>query len=285
MPDASSKKGRFARFFAIHSIHTRAACSRHVRAAPTVKGFGRLRAQYRRSEPSLRGAPFIPAVPVASNGARRPHRPATPSDRTISRAVTCTIQLMAFVEVSHLVKHFVRPGGLFRAHTVVKAVDDVTFQIDEGETFGLVGESGSGKTTTGRCMLRLVDATSGDVRFRGEPVLGATRSRMREMRRELQIVFQDPYSSLNPRMRAREIVEEPLIIHRLPRAAPPRARARAASGGGGLAPGAARPRYSKSLSSSIGSAPAPRGAGASPSCSGWWASTRSTSSAFRMSSA
>jgi peptide/nickel transport system ATP-binding protein len=122
---------------------------------------------------------------------------------------------MAFVEVSHLVKHFVRPGRLFRAHTVVKAVDDVSFQIDEGETFGLVGESGSGKTTTGRCMLRLVDATSGDVRFRGEPVLGATRSRMREMRRDMQIVFQDPYSSLNPRMRARQIVEEPLIIHRL----------------------------------------------------------------------
>src|SRR4029434_1090411 len=73
----------------------------------------------------------------------------------------------------------------------------------------------SGKTTTGRCMLRLVDATSGDVRFRGEPVLGATRSRMREIRRDTQIAFQDPYSSLNPRMRARQIVEEPLIIHRL----------------------------------------------------------------------
>src|SRR4029450_13685378 len=160
-------------------------------------------------------APVIPAVPVASNGARRPRRPATSSDRTISRAVTCTIQLMAVVEVSHLVRDFVSPGGLFRTHTVVKAVDDVTFQIDEGETFGLVGESGSGKTTTGRCMLRLVDATSGDVRFRGEPVLGAARSRMREMRRDMQIVFQDPYSSLNPRMRARQIVEEPLIIHRL----------------------------------------------------------------------
>ena len=122
---------------------------------------------------------------------------------------------MALVEVAHLVKHFARHQGLFRAGTVVKAVDDVSFRIDEGETFGLVGESGSGKTTTGRCILRLVDATSGEVRFRGEEVLAATASRLRQMRRDMQIVFQDPYSSLNPRMRARQIVEEPLIIHRL----------------------------------------------------------------------
>jgi oligopeptide transport system ATP-binding protein len=122
---------------------------------------------------------------------------------------------MPLVEVSHLVKHFTRDKGLFRAGTVVKAVDDVSFRLEEGETFGLVGESGSGKTTTGRCMLRLVEATSGEVRFRGEDVLAATRSRMRQIRRDMQIVFQDPYSSLNPRMRARQIVEEPLIIHRL----------------------------------------------------------------------
>jgi len=122
---------------------------------------------------------------------------------------------MPLVEVSHLVKHFVRERGLFRAGTLVKAVDGVGFRIEEGETFGLVGESGSGKTTTGRCILRLVDATSGNVRFRGEDVLAATRGRMRQLRRDMQIVFQDPYSSLNPRMRARQIVEEPLIIHKL----------------------------------------------------------------------
>jgi oligopeptide transport system ATP-binding protein len=131
---------------------------------------------------------------------------------------------MPLVEVSHLVKHFVRDEGLLREGTLVKAVDDVSFAIDAGETFGLVGESGSGKTTTGRCVLRLVEPSSGSVRFRGEDVLGFSSRRMREARREMQVVFQDPYSSLNPRMRARQIVEEPLIIHRLGNAAARRTR-------------------------------------------------------------
>jgi oligopeptide transport system ATP-binding protein len=123
--------------------------------------------------------------------------------------------MSALVEVSHLVKHFVRDAGLLRPGTRVTAVDDVSFRIDEGETFGLVGESGSGKTTTGRCMLRLVEPSSGAVRFRGDDVLALSSRRMREARRQMQIVFQDPYSSLNPRMRARQIVEEPLIIHKM----------------------------------------------------------------------
>jgi oligopeptide/dipeptide ABC transporter ATP-binding protein len=97
----------------------------------------------------------------------------------------------------------------------VRAVDDVTFDIVEGETFGLVGESGSGKTTTGRCILRLIEPTSGEVQFRGEDVLAFSRRRLREARREMQIVFQDPFSSLNPRMRIQAIVEEPLIIHKV----------------------------------------------------------------------
>jgi ABC-type oligopeptide transport system ATPase subunit len=122
---------------------------------------------------------------------------------------------MPLVEVSHLVKHFVRNAGLFRKGTRVSAVDDVSFTVEEGETFGLVGESGSGKTTTGRCLLRLVEPTSGEVRFRGEDILALSPSGLRAARRQMQIVFQDPYSSLNPRMRAREIVEEPLVIHRL----------------------------------------------------------------------
>jgi peptide/nickel transport system ATP-binding protein len=122
---------------------------------------------------------------------------------------------MSLVEVSHLVKTFTRDAGLFRAGAPVAAVDDVSFSIDESETFGLVGESGSGKTTTGRCLLRLIEPSSGAIRFRGENVVDFSKRRLRAARREMQIVFQDPYSSLNPRMRAREIIEEPLIIHGL----------------------------------------------------------------------
>jgi len=120
---------------------------------------------------------------------------------------------MPLVDVSRLVKHFVRGAGFLRAGTPVRAVDDISFSIGAGETFGLVGESGSGKTTAGRCLLRLIEPTSGSVRFRGEDVLSFSRSRLRDARRDMQVVFQDPYSSLNPRMRARQIVEEPLIIH------------------------------------------------------------------------
>ena len=120
---------------------------------------------------------------------------------------------MPLLEVRHLTKDFTRRKGLFRHDSAVRAVDDVSFDMEEGETFGLVGESGSGKTTTGRCILRLVEPSSGSVRFRGENVLEFSSARMREARREMQIVFQDPYSSLNPRMRVGTIVEEPLVIH------------------------------------------------------------------------
>ena len=131
---------------------------------------------------------------------------------------------MPVLAVRNLVKEFSRQHGLFRTPTVVRAVDDVTFSIEAGETFGLVGESGSGKTTTGRCILRLIEPTSGAVEFKGDDVLRFTRSRMRQARREMQIVFQDPYSSLNPRMRVGDIVEEPLVIHRTGPKAERRAR-------------------------------------------------------------
>ena len=128
------------------------------------------------------------------------------------------------VEVKNLVKHFERGGGLFRAKTVVKAVDDVSFVVNEGETFALVGESGSGKSTTGRCMLRLIEPTSGEVLVRGKNVLGYSSAKMRAARRDMQMVFQDPFSSLNPRMRAFTIVEEPLVIHSIGSKADRRAR-------------------------------------------------------------
>jgi ABC-type oligopeptide transport system ATPase subunit len=122
---------------------------------------------------------------------------------------------MPLVEVEHLVKQFVSGGGFLRRGHTITAVDDVSFSIEPGETFGLVGESGSGKTTTGRCALRLIEPTSGSIRFKGRDVLRLSTRELREARREMQIVFQDPYSSLNPRMRARTLVEEPLVIHKI----------------------------------------------------------------------
>jgi oligopeptide transport system ATP-binding protein len=133
---------------------------------------------------------------------------------------------MPLLEVRHLSKEFSRKKGLFGAKSVVKAVDDVSFSIEKGETFGLVGESGSGKTTTGRCILRLIEPTAGEVLFDGRDVLALSRGDLRRARRDMQIVFQDPYSSLNPRMRVADIVEEPLIIHKLGSKADRRARVR-----------------------------------------------------------
>ncbi len=128
------------------------------------------------------------------------------------------------LEVRNLVKEFPARGARWTAGPRVRAVDGVSFTIDEGETFGLVGESGSGKTTTGRCVLRLATPTAGEIRFRGEDVLAAPRARMRELRRQMQLIFQDPHSSLDPRMRAGAIVEEPLIIHGVGNRAARRAR-------------------------------------------------------------
>jgi ABC-type oligopeptide transport system ATPase subunit len=122
---------------------------------------------------------------------------------------------MPLLDVRHLVKEFTRKKGLVGKATTLRAVDDVSFTIERGETFGLVGESGSGKTTTGRCILRLIEPTSGEVVFDGRDVLALSRAEMRAARRQMQIVFQDPYSSLNPRLRVEDIVEEPLVIHKL----------------------------------------------------------------------
>jgi oligopeptide transport system ATP-binding protein len=131
---------------------------------------------------------------------------------------------MALLEVRHLSKAFSRRGGLFSRGSTVVAVDDVSFSIERGETFGLVGESGSGKTTTGRCILRLTEPSSGEIVFDGRDVRALSRQELRRARRDMQIVFQDPFSSLNPRMRVESIVEEPLIIHRLGSTAERRAR-------------------------------------------------------------
>jgi oligopeptide transport system ATP-binding protein len=121
----------------------------------------------------------------------------------------------ALLEVTDLVKHFPVRAGLLIERTVdyVRAVDGVSFTINEGETLGLVGESGSGKSTTGYCILQLLKPTSGSVRFDGQELTTLGREDMRRTRRELQIVFQDPYSSLDPRMTVGDIVAEPLLVH------------------------------------------------------------------------
>jgi ABC-type oligopeptide transport system ATPase subunit len=116
------------------------------------------------------------------------------------------------LSVRRLVKEYTRPGWP-HAGRVTRAVDRVSFDVVEREMLGLVGESGSGKTTVGRCVLRLLEPTSGEVRFRGEDLLALSGRALRRAREDMQIVFQDPFSSLNPRMRVRTIVEEPLVIH------------------------------------------------------------------------
>lgn len=118
------------------------------------------------------------------------------------------------LEVQNLKKHFPIKGGLLRRTVAnVKALDGVSFAINRGETLGLVGESGCGKTTTGRTVLRLIQATSGDVKFENKSVMGAGRAEMRHLRRDMQIVFQDPYASLNPRVAVGESIAEGLKIH------------------------------------------------------------------------
>jgi ABC-type glutathione transport system ATPase component len=119
------------------------------------------------------------------------------------------------LEIRNLTKVFPHGESAFggKARGEVRAVDEVSLDIHAGETLGLVGESGSGKSTLGRLILRLIEPTSGAVRFEGNDLLAASRSEMRGLRRDMQIIFQDPFASLDPRFRVQDIIAEPLIIH------------------------------------------------------------------------
>ncbi|MGH9263612.1 MAG: ABC transporter ATP-binding protein [Acidimicrobiales bacterium] len=125
--------------------------------------------------------------------------------------------MSALVQVTDLVKHYPIKSGIVFKHSVgsVRAVDGISFTLDQGGTFALVGESGCGKSTTARCILRLIEPTSGTVTFEGEDITGANARRLRGLRREMQMIFQDPFASLNPRMTVRGILREPFAIHGL----------------------------------------------------------------------
>ena len=153
------------------------------------------------------------------------------------------------LEIRNLVKHFEIGGGLFGGRAaVVKAVDGISFSIRRGETLGLVGESGCGKTTTGRCILQLERPTSGEVIFEGRDLTRLSDSELRAMRRRVQVIFQDPYSSLNPRMTVGQIIAEPLAVHGIvPDRAARAARVQELLRQAGLLPAMAR-RYPHELS-------------------------------------
>src|SRR4051794_19910748 len=118
------------------------------------------------------------------------------------------------LEVKGLKKYFPITGGLFGKKVgEVKAVDDVSFFVRKGETLGIVGESGCGKSTTGRLLMRLIEVSSGTIHFEDKEITKMSKNELRKIRRDIQMVFQDPYASLNPRHSVQEILEEPLIVH------------------------------------------------------------------------
>jgi peptide/nickel transport system ATP-binding protein len=131
--------------------------------------------------------------------------------------VTASVVQAPVLEVRDLVKHFPVSRGLIRRKVIgmVRAVEGVSFEIARGETLALVGESGCGKSTTGRLVLRLMDPTAGSVRFKGEEIADLDKNALRRLRRHMQIIFQDPYASLNPRMTVGEILAEPMAVHGL----------------------------------------------------------------------
>lgn len=125
--------------------------------------------------------------------------------------------MSALLEVRNLKKLFPIKKGLLSSNRYVKAVNGIQFTVRQGETLGIVGESGCGKSTVGRCILRLIEPTEGEIIFEGKNIMNLHRSEMRAMRRDLQMVFQDPFATLNPKLTIRKILSEPLIAHKVPK--------------------------------------------------------------------
>ena len=218
------------------------------------------------------GCPFAPRCPYARRKVPASHpapasrgpaahlrllarRRAARHSHLWRQAMIAPMPSKTLVEVKNLKVHFPIRRGLLRKQVgAVRAVDDISFEVYEGETLGLVGESGCGKSTTGLAVLKLLEATAGEVRFRGQDVTHLSEAQMRPLRRHMMMVFQDPYSSLNPRMTVGNIIGEPLGVHRVGTPAE-RARARA----GTAAAGGAEPQRSSTAirtSSPAGSASA-----------------------------
>ncbi len=131
------------------------------------------------------------------------------------RLVTNEVKEAPLLQASNLVKHFPMKRGYFGEKTYVKAVSDLSLTIYQGETYGLVGESGCGKSTTGRMILRLLEPTSGSVLYRGKEVTRFSEEELRNIRKEMQIIFQDPYSALNPRKKIGKAIQEPMSIYNI----------------------------------------------------------------------